>query len=75
MVTGIHFVEAYLLNPAIYAAHLQLHPLLVLSVLVMAEHSLGVWGLLLAGTPPFLISTDSLADIKNNLLGWMRVCS
>ena len=50
MVTGIHFVEAYLLNPAIYAAHLKLHPLLVLSVLVVAEHSLGVWGLLLAGT-------------------------
>ncbi len=49
MVTGIHFVEAYLLNPAIYAAHLKLHPLLVLSVLVVAEHSLGVWGLLLAG--------------------------
>ena len=50
LVTGIHFVEAYLLNPAIYAAHLKLHPLLVLSVLVMAEHSLGVWGLLLAGS-------------------------
>ena len=49
MVTGIHFIEAYLLNPAIYSAHLKLHPLLVLSVLVVAEHSLGVWGLLLAG--------------------------
>ena len=49
MVTGIHFIEAYLLNPAIYSAHLKLHPLLVLTVLVVAEHSLGVWGLLLAG--------------------------
>ncbi len=49
MVTGIHFVEAYLLNPAIYSAHLKLHPLLVISTLVVAEHSLGVWGLLLAG--------------------------
>ena len=49
LVTCIHFLEAYLLNPAIYAAHLKLHPLLVLSVLVVAEHSLGVWGLLLAG--------------------------
>ncbi|DBB06832.1 TPA: hypothetical protein ACH3X3_009492 [Trebouxia sp. C0006] len=48
MVTGIHFVEAYLLNPAIYSAHLKLHPLLVISTLVVAEHSLGVWGLLLA---------------------------
>lgn len=49
MITGVHFVEAYGLNPAIYSAHLKLHPLLVLTVLVVAEHSLGVWGLLLAG--------------------------
>lgn len=48
MITGVHFVEAYGLNPAIYSAHLKLHPLVVLMVLVVAEHSLGVWGLLLA---------------------------
>jgi predicted PurR-regulated permease PerM len=48
MVFGVHVVEAYVLNPAIYSAHLRLHPLLVLTVLVIAEHSLGVWGLLLA---------------------------
>jgi len=48
MVAGIHFVEAYGLNPLIYSAHLHLHPLLVLSVLVIAEHLVGVWGLLLA---------------------------
>lgn len=48
MVTGVHFVEAYMLNPAIYSAHLKLHPLMVLVTLVIAEHSLGVWGLLLA---------------------------
>lgn len=29
-------------------AHLKLHPLIVLVVLVIAEHALGVWGLLLA---------------------------
>lgn len=48
MVIIVHFVEAYGLNPAIYSAHLKLHPLMVLSVLVIAEHNLGVWGLLLA---------------------------
>ena len=53
MVTLIHFIEAYGLNPAIYSAHLKLHPLLVLTVLVVAEHSLGVWGLLLAGRPAY----------------------
>ena len=52
MVTCVHFVEAYGLNPIIYSAHLKLHPLMVLTVLVVAEHSLGVWGLLLAGLPP-----------------------
>ena len=40
--------QAYVLNPAIYSAHLKLHPLLVLCALVVAEHGLGVWGLLLA---------------------------
>eukprot|EP00898_Chlorokybus_atmophyticus_P001557 jgi/Chlat1/2401/Chrsp17S02657 len=44
----IHAVEAYVLNPAIYSAHLKLHPLLTLAVLVFAEHTLGVVGLILA---------------------------
>ena len=48
MVFGVHLVEAYGLNPAIYSAHLRLHPLLVIAVLVVAEHGMGVWGLLLA---------------------------
>ncbi|KAJ9522992.1 hypothetical protein QJQ45_023838, partial [Haematococcus lacustris] len=48
MVMLVHFVEAYALNPAIYSHTLKLHPLMVLSVLVFAEHSLGIWGLLLA---------------------------
>ncbi len=34
--------------PPLPAPPPQLHPLLVLTVLVVAEHSLGVWGLLLA---------------------------
>ena len=48
LVIVAHGVEAYLLNPAIYSAHLKLHPLIVLVVLVVGEHALGVWGLLLA---------------------------
>eukprot|EP00239_Pterosperma_sp_CCMP1384_P012388 CAMPEP_0197865656 /NCGR_PEP_ID=MMETSP1438-20131217/43788_1 /TAXON_ID=1461541 /ORGANISM="Pterosperma sp., Strain CCMP1384" /LENGTH=520 /DNA_ID=CAMNT_0043484149 /DNA_START=561 /DNA_END=2123 /DNA_ORIENTATION=+ len=47
-VVGIHMVEAYILNPIIYSQHLKLHPLIVLMVLVLAEHSLGVFGLLVA---------------------------
>ncbi|CAM6106156.1 unnamed protein product [Calypogeia fissa] len=48
MVILIHAVEAYILNPAIYSAHLKLHPLMALAVLVFAEHALGVWGLIVA---------------------------
>ena len=77
MVTLIHFIEAYGLNPAIYSAHLKLHPLLVLTVLVVAEHSLGVWGLLLAGnvtlaiilfcvTVTSLSSSCSHADLRGD---------
>jgi predicted PurR-regulated permease PerM len=46
----IHAIEAYALNPLIYGRHLRLHPLLVLVVLLVAEHLFGVWGLLL-GVP------------------------
>ncbi|KAG6542439.1 hypothetical protein Mapa_016129 [Marchantia paleacea] len=48
MVILVHAVEAYILNPAIYSAHLKLHPLMALAVLVFAEHALGVWGLIVA---------------------------
>jgi len=44
----IHAVEAYALNPLIYGRHMRLHPLLVLVVLLVAEHLFGVWGLLLS---------------------------
>jgi predicted PurR-regulated permease PerM len=37
-----------LLHFLVFTAHLKLHPLLVLAVLVFAEHALGVWGLLIA---------------------------
>jgi predicted PurR-regulated permease PerM len=46
----IHAIEAYMLNPLIYGRHLRLHPLAVLVILVVAEHLVGVWGLLL-GVP------------------------
>lgn len=65
MITGVHFVEAYGLNPAIYSAHLKLHPLLVLAVLVVAEHSLGVWGLLLA-VPMTVFALDYMILYPNS---------
>lgn len=48
MVILVHLIEAYILNPQIYSAHLHLHPFMVLVVLYIAEHSYGIPGLLLA---------------------------
>jgi predicted PurR-regulated permease PerM len=52
-------IQAYMLNPAIYSAHLKLHPLMVLCALVVAEHNMGVWGLLLA-VPMTVFALDYL---------------
>ncbi|CAM9780515.1 unnamed protein product [Ascophyllum nodosum] len=48
MVLGVHAVEAYFLNPQIYASKLKLHPVLVIGVLYVAEHLVGVQGLIIA---------------------------
>jgi predicted PurR-regulated permease PerM len=50
MVTIVHIVEAYVLNPRIYGHHMRLHPLAVLVVLYLGEHLLGLWGLVI-GVP------------------------
>lgn len=48
MVILVHLIEAYVLNPQIYSAHLHLHPFMVLVVLYIAEHLYGIPGLLMA---------------------------
>lgn len=50
MVTVIHLVEAYLLNPLIYGHHLKLNPVLILIILFLGHHLFGVWGMVL-GVP------------------------
>lgn len=74
MVVLVHFVEAYALNPAIYSAHLKLHPLLVLSVLVVAEHSMGVAGLLLA-VPLSVFALDYCIRYPQVSVRYYSVCS
>eukprot|EP00752_Nemacystus_decipiens_P005501 g4979.t1 len=48
MIFGVHAVEAYFLNPQIYASKLKLHPVVVIGVLYVAEHLVGVQGLIIA---------------------------
>ncbi|UJP05009.1 MAG: AI-2E family transporter [Nitrosomonas sp.] len=50
MITVIHIIEAYGLNPLIYGKHLKLNPVLVLIILLVAYHTFGLWGMVL-GVP------------------------
>ncbi|WP_430229222.1 AI-2E family transporter [Nitrosomonas communis] len=50
MITIIHIIEAYGLNPLIYGKHFKLNPVLVLIILLIAYHSFGLWGMIL-GVP------------------------
>ncbi|MBF0546897.1 MAG: AI-2E family transporter [Candidatus Riflebacteria bacterium] len=67
LVTVIHFIEAYILNPRIVGAHLALHPFVAVSILLLSEHLFGVWGLLL-GVPgtvflfKTLIAEDAISE-------------
>lgn len=48
MVTVVHFVEAYVLYPQIYASKLKVHPILVLASLYVFDHLFGWRGLFIA---------------------------
>ncbi len=47
MITIIHMIEAYVLNPRIFGHHLHMNPVLVLIVLTIAGKLAGIWGLIL----------------------------
>ncbi|MCO6432291.1 MAG: AI-2E family transporter [Deltaproteobacteria bacterium] len=50
MITVIHMIEAYILNPRIYGHHLHLNPVVVLIILTIGGKMFNVWGLVL-GVP------------------------
>ncbi|MBI2193135.1 MAG: AI-2E family transporter [Planctomycetes bacterium] len=50
MVTLLHLIEAYVLNPRIMGVKFKMNPIVVLVILFAGEHFFGVWGLLL-GVP------------------------
>ncbi|MBL7661705.1 AI-2E family transporter [bacterium] len=50
LITIIHMIEAYILNPKIYGSHLHLNPVIVLIILTVGGKLFGVWGLIL-GVP------------------------
>ena len=48
LITCIHLVEAYILNPKIYGQRLHLNPVIVLFILTTCGQVIGIWGLLLS---------------------------
>jgi predicted PurR-regulated permease PerM len=50
LITIIHLIEAYILNPRIYGSRLHLNPVFVLGILTVFGKLFGVWGLVL-GVP------------------------
>lgn len=50
LITVIHMLEAYVLNPRIYGAHLKMNPVIVLIILTVSGKLFHVWGLIL-GVP------------------------
>ncbi|MBU2005947.1 MAG: AI-2E family transporter, partial [Gammaproteobacteria bacterium] len=47
MITFIHMVEGYVLNPLIYGARLRLNPVIVLIILTVGGKLFHIWGLVL----------------------------
>lgn len=61
MVTFIHAIEAYYLNPKIVSAYMELPVFLTFLILLVSEHIFGFVGLLI-GVPLFYIFVDLLKD-------------
>jgi len=50
LITVIHMIEAYILNPRIYGSHMRMNPVVVLGILTIFGKIFGLWGLIL-GVP------------------------
>ncbi|MEG1584876.1 MAG: AI-2E family transporter, partial [Anaerovorax sp.] len=59
MVALIHTVEAYILNPKLMSSRTELPVCFVFIILLVGEHYLGVWGLLI-GVPVFIFMMNAL---------------
>ena len=63
MIVALHIFEAYFLNPKLMSMKTKLPVFFTFIILIMAEHFMGVWGLLF-GIPLFLFFLDIL-DVKS----------
>ncbi|WPS85592.1 AI-2E family transporter (plasmid) [Brevibacillus halotolerans] len=61
MIVVLHAFESYVLNPKLVSAKMKLPVFFSFSVLIIAEHVLGVWGLLV-GIPLFMFILDLIKE-------------
>ncbi|PLT31540.1 AI-2E family transporter [Peribacillus deserti] len=59
MITALHALEAYVLNPKFMSAKTNLPAFYTFLVLIFSEHFLGIWGLII-GIPIFIFVLDIL---------------
>lgn len=73
MITFIHLVEGYILNPRIYGTYMRINPVIVLIILTIGGKLFNVWGLVL-GVPVctyifgYAIKKNATGEEKNS--GW-----
>jgi len=70
MIFVIHTLEAYVLSPRLMSRAIKLPVVIILIILIVGEHYLGIWGLLI-GIPIFLFvlnefNVDLVADTKTH---------
>jgi predicted PurR-regulated permease PerM len=59
MIAALHALESYVLNPKLMASKTELPVFVIFLLLIISEHLMGVWGLLL-GIPLFMFILDLL---------------
>jgi predicted PurR-regulated permease PerM len=62
MIAVVHGVESYVLNPKLMSAKVELPIFFTFIILLIAEHMIGVWGLLI-GIPLFIFMLE-IIDVK-----------
>jgi predicted PurR-regulated permease PerM len=59
MIAALHALESYVLNPKLMASKTELPVFIIFIILLVSEHFMGVWGLLV-GIPMFMFMLDLL---------------
>ncbi|MFA7481510.1 MAG: AI-2E family transporter [Vulcanimicrobiota bacterium] len=47
LITGVHAVESYIVNPRVFGSHMKMNPVIVMMLMTVSGKLFGVWGLVL----------------------------